>query len=164
MYTEGFLSSFESSDFFTSCKKTIVGKLRWNDWSHCDVSCGGGLKWQTAKECVPSYAHCYDIQIKEKPCNLETCPYVPPHNIPIGSIIPWIPRPNQDASQADTDYVNYEGWIVCNGKETCLKGSYAGEVCSDLSDRVLVGEGNERILTMNEALDPFTQQLTQIQN
>ena len=99
MYTDSFLTTFEKSDFFTVCKRTVEGKLRWHDWGNCDVSCGGGVRLLIAKECVPSYAHCYELPIQEKPCNTEECPYVPPHNIPIGSIIPWIPRPNEDSSQ-----------------------------------------------------------------
>ena len=74
MYSEDFLQAFEKSDFFTICKKTVTGKLKWKDWSDCSVSCGGGTQTKIASSCVPDYAVCYGIQILERTCEVHACP------------------------------------------------------------------------------------------
>ena len=76
MYSDDFLQTFEKSDFFKECKKSVEGKLRWKEWNHCSVSCGGGFQSKIAIACVPDYAVCYDMQILERSCNEEAClPY-----------------------------------------------------------------------------------------
>ena len=34
-----------------------------------------------------------------------------------------------------------DAWVECDGIQTCTRGKFAGEVCCDLTDRVLVGAG-----------------------
>ena len=82
MYSDDFLQTFEKSDFFNMCKKTVEGKLRWKDWNHCSVSCGGGFQSKIAVACVPDYAVCYDIQILERSCNENACPVMPSSYLP----------------------------------------------------------------------------------
>ena len=74
MYSDDFLQTFEKSDFFTVCKKSVDGKLQWKDWGECSRSCGGGFQTKIATSCVPDYAVCYGIQILEQSCNDQACP------------------------------------------------------------------------------------------
>ena len=74
MYSDDFLQTFEKSDFFNMCKKTVEGKFQWKEWSDCSVSCGGGHQTQIAVACVPEYAVCNGIQILERSCNDQVCP------------------------------------------------------------------------------------------
>ena len=74
MYSDDFLQTFEKSDFFTMCKKTVEGKLQWKEWGDCSVSCGGGFQTKIASSCIPDYAVCYDIPIQERACNDQACP------------------------------------------------------------------------------------------
>ena len=74
MYSDSFLQTFEKSDFFNMCKKTVEGKFQWKEWSDCSVSCGGGHQTQIAVACVPEYAVCNGIQILERSCNDQVCP------------------------------------------------------------------------------------------
>ena len=74
MYSDDFLLTFEKSDFFIVCKKTVKGKLRWKEWGNCNVSCGGGLQTKIASSCIPDYAICYEIPILERNCNDNVCP------------------------------------------------------------------------------------------
>merc|ERR1712131_330358 len=74
MYSDNFLGTFENSDFFKTCKKSVQGKLEWKQWSKCSVSCGGGTQIKFATSCVPNYAVCYGIQILEQTCNNQVCP------------------------------------------------------------------------------------------
>ena len=74
MYSDEFLRTFEKSDFFLTCKKSVEGKLSWYEWGECSVSCGGGVKTKIASSCVPDYAVCYGLQIHQKACNEVDCP------------------------------------------------------------------------------------------
>ena len=74
MYSESFLQTFEKSDFFNMCKKTVEGKFQWKEWGDCSVSCGEGLQTKIAISCVPEYAICYGIPILERSCNDQVCP------------------------------------------------------------------------------------------
>ena len=65
-------------------------------------------------------------------------------HIPPGSIIPWVPKPNKFFSESFT--VNDDTWVVCDGVTTCKKGMFAGQACSDLSDRALIGDGQTGVL------------------
>ena len=153
MYTESFLTTFEKSDFFPTCKMTVAGKLSWNDWGNCDVSCGGGRRLRLAKECVPAYARCYDLPMLEEPCNPETCPELPSTYLPPGTIIPWVPRPNK--SFTESFFFQHDAWIVCDGSTTCKKGMFTGQACSDLSDRALIGAGlTGKLLDVKDASLP----------
>ena len=118
--------------------------LRWNDWGACSVTCGGGLKLRTARECVPEYARCYQLPILEEPCNPDNCPDVPSTYFPPGSIIPWVPKPNKSFSESFN--LNEDTWIICDGAATCKKGIFSGQACSDLSDRALIGAGRTGVL------------------
>ena len=140
MYSGVFLSSFENCHYFSQCKTSVAGKLQWNKWLDCSVTCGGGYKLRTATECVPSYANCYDLPIMEEPCNQQTCPEFPSTFLPPGTIISWVPKPNKSSSSAPFAF-NDDTWVVCDGVTTCKKGLFTGQACSDLSDRVLVGAG-----------------------
>ena len=82
MYSEDFLQTFEKSDFYEVCKKTVEGKLQWKEWNHCSVSCGGGFQSKIAISCVPDYAVCYDIPIVEQSCNEDACPDFPSGYLP----------------------------------------------------------------------------------
>ena len=140
IYSGVFLSSFENSHFISQCKTSVTGKLRWNKWLDCSVTCGGGYKLRTATECVPSYANCYDLPIMEESCNQQTCPEFPSTFLPPGTIISWVPKPNKSSTSAPFAF-NDDTWVVCDGVTTCKKGLFTGQACSDLSDRVLVGAG-----------------------
>ena len=74
VYSDDFLETYEKSDFFVTCKKSVEGKLKWREWSDCSVTCGGGIQTKIATSCVPSYAVCFGIQIKEQTCNEQVCP------------------------------------------------------------------------------------------
>ena len=154
MYSDSFLSSFERSDFFTQCNKSVAGKLKWNKWVDCSVTCGGGHKFRTAKECVPAYAHCYDLQIMEESCNQQACPESPSTFLPPGTIIPWVPKPQKSSTSAPYTFSD-DTWVICDGITTCKKGIFKGQACSDLSDRVLVGAGRTgSILDLKDASMP----------
>ena len=58
--------------------------------------------------------------------------------MPIGSIIPWIPRLNSNCDNKAT-YHQTKGWIKCDGIETCDQGLFEGETCPSLADRGLIG-------------------------
>ena len=153
MYTDQFLNSFEKCDFFSTCKNTVEGKLQWNEWGGCSVSCGGGSKIRIANSCVPSYANCNGIPILEEPCNREECPDMPSNFLPAGTIVSWVPKPNKDCP--DRTVFDDDTWIMCDGHETCKTGRFAGQVCSDLSDRVLVGAGKlGQMLDLKDATIP----------
>ena len=139
IYTDDFLTTFEKSDFFATCKNTVEGKLSWNDWSDCSVSCGGGYKLRIAHACIPSYAHCFDLPVVEDSCNTELCPVIPSTYLPVGTIISWVPKPNKNTENRVLP--DSESWIPCNGVDKCKTGVFAGQTCFDLSDRVLVGAG-----------------------
>ena len=154
MYSDLFLSSFQRSDFFTQCKKRVAGKLKWNKWVDCSVTCGGGHKFRTAKQCVPPYAQCYDLQIMEESCNQQACPETPSTFLPPGTIIPWVPKPHKSSSSAPYAFSD-DTWVICDGTTTCKKGLFKGQACSDLSDRVLVGAGRTgSILDLKDASLP----------
>ena len=91
MYSDNFLQTFERSDFFESCKKTVEGKLQWKEWNHCSVTCGGGFQRKIAVACIPQYTVCNDIQILEQTCNTNACQDTPskflPARVPQNKII-----------------------------------------------------------------------------
>ena len=115
------------------------GQWIWNDWGKCNSSCGGGIRIRTVRECVPEGASCDGAQVKEEPCNEDECPEVSSSYLPVGTIISWVPRPNKNFH--NNFYFGDDAWVECDGIQTCTKGKFAGEVCSDLTDRVLVGAG-----------------------
>ena len=53
--------------------------------------------------------------------------------------ISWVPRPNKNFN--NNFYFGNDAWVECDGIQFCTKGKFAGEVCTDLRDRVLVGAG-----------------------
>ena len=83
MYSDNFLQTFEKSDFFDTCKKTVEGKLQKKEWNHCSVSCGGRFQSKIATACVPDYAVCYDIPILEQSCNEVACAETPSGYLPV---------------------------------------------------------------------------------
>ena len=48
---------------------------------------------------------------------------MPPQNIPIGSILPWVPKPNF-SSGGSARFGDYPGWIKCDGIEVCTRGEF----------------------------------------
>ena len=73
-YSEDFIQTFENSEFFTTCKKSVEGKFQWREWGACSVNCGGGIQTKIATSCLPNYAVCYGIQVLERTCNNQACP------------------------------------------------------------------------------------------
>ena len=153
LYSDVFLQTFERSDFFSVCKKTVDGKLQWKDWGACSVSCGGGFQTKIAISCIPDYAVCYGIPILERTCNEQSCPEMPSPYLPAGTIISWVPKPNKNSPE--NVYFEDDTWIECNGVETCKSGRFVGQFCSDLTDRVLVGAGaTGQLLDLKDASLP----------
>ena len=152
LYTEDFLLTFEKSDFYSTCKNEVEGKLIWNDWGKCSLSCGGGIKLRTARRCTPEYAHCYELPIKEEPCNDQVCPEFPSTFFPPGTIISWVPKPNANAP----DKISFDDdtWIECDGRTTCKTGRFTGQACADLRNRVLVGDGQYGVNSLRPASLP----------
>ena len=73
--------------------------------------------------------------------------------ITAGTIISWVPRPNKNAP-TDVNF-NDDSWIECNGTQTCKSGPFEGQFCTNLRDRVLVGEGDTgRLLHLYDASLP----------
>ena len=58
--------------------------------------------------------------------------------MPIGSLIPWIPRLNPNNDDMAT-YHQSKGWIKCDGIEKCDQGLFEGQVCPSLANRGLIG-------------------------
>ena len=58
--------------------------------------------------------------------------------MPVGSLIPWIPRLNPNNDDVAT-YHQTKGWIKCDGIEKCDQGLFEGQVCPSLADRGLIG-------------------------
>ena len=130
-----------------------IGQWIWNDWSECTASCGGGMKFKTAQSCEPVGADCTEVPVLKEKCNQQNCPHMPSQYIPEGTIISWVPRPNKNSPENHS--FNDDTWIECNGFETCKRGRFAGQVCSDMSDRVLVGAGRlGQILDLKDASLP----------
>ena len=97
---------------------------------------------------------------------------MPPQNIPIGSILPWVPKPNFN-SGGSASFGDYPGWIKCDGIEVCTKGEFKemfrkkdnfidskyyklfiirkhkkGQACTNLANRALIGAGSEQVLSV----------------
>ena len=136
MYTEQFHNEFESSIYFDSCKTFVPGKLTWYEWTGCSKSCGTGHRHRMASECIPSYAYCHEVQVKQERCNTNVCLDEIYDKTPPGSIMSWIPKPN---SNAGTSLPIPDHWILCDGRQRCSGGVFNGQVCSDLSNRALIG-------------------------
>ena len=141
---ETFLSAFQSSQFFATCKQSVNGKLSWFEWENCSKTCKSdqkcGVRIRIAESCVPEYAVCKQIQVQREECNCQACPPPEPAltELPIGSIIPWVPKPSSSAT-GSVHYKSYAGWIKCDGIETCDQGPFKGSICTDLADRTLIG-------------------------
>ena len=58
--------------------------------------------------------------------------------MPIGSLIPWIPRLNPNNDEKAT-YHQTKGWIKCDGIEKCDHGLFEGQVCPSLANKGLIG-------------------------
>ena len=114
------------------------GKLSWHDWTKCTKTCDGGIQIRLANDCVPSYAVCRDLQVKQRPCNEEACFYGPHSETPPGTIVSWIPKPNKNFA---TNLPIPDKWILCDGIQRCQTGIFTNETCSDLSNRALIGTG-----------------------
>ena len=71
----------------------------------------------------------------------------------VGTIISWVPRPNE---QAPTNHTfEDDTWVQCDGESTCKAGPFEGQFCADLSDRVLVGAGRTgQLLEIKDASLP----------
>ena len=140
MYTDIFLSEFQSSIYFNQCKNFVEGKLSWNPWLPCSVSCNGGIRIQLAEECIPNYSRCDQLPVKQEICNTDACPFQPTSfDAPPGTILAWIPKPNKNS--VDGGSTIPENWIKCDGIEKCPTGPFINEICSDLSNRGLIGSG-----------------------
>lgn len=78
---------------------------------------------------------------------------MPSNFLPAETIVSWVPKPNKDFP--DKTVFDNDTWIMCDGHETCKTGRFAGQVCSDLSDRVLVGAGKlGQMLDLKDATIP----------
>ena len=122
-YSEAFLTEFEKSYFFDSCRKELNGLIKWNDWQKCTQSCSSdntcGAQIRVASTCEPSYAACSKFPVEERECGCEACQYRESSSrvveVPIGTILPWVPKPNE-LTPDDVKYDEWRGWI----KELCL--------------------------------------------
>ena len=63
--------------------------------------------------------------------------------MPIGSLIPWLPRLNSNDENMAT-YAQTKGWIKCDGKEVCDQGLFEGQTCPSLADRGLIGANESK--------------------
>jgi len=152
MYTDEFQSEFESSMYFDKCQIFVAGKISWHEWTECSKSCGGGLRFKVAEDCVPSYAHCLELPVKQEVCNSEPCLYGANTDSPPGTIVAWIPKPN---SNADFDAPIPDKWILCDGKQKCRSGHYQNETCTDLSNKGLIGTASSsEVMAMKAASFP----------
>ena len=71
----------------------------------------------------------------------------------VGTIISWVPKPNQNVPSPSN--FDDDTWIECNGVELCKSGSFEGQFCADLADRVLVGAGKlGQVLDLKDATLP----------
>ena len=136
MYTDAFVSEFQSSLYFDACQVFVPGKILWHDWTECSKSCGAGLRFRMANHCIPSYALCKELQVKQEVCNTEPCGLN--KDSPAGTILSWIPKPNKDSK---VDVSIPDKWILCDGIQRCKAGVFENETCSNLSNRALIGTG-----------------------
>ena len=117
-YSALFLNEFEKSYFFEFCKSELNGIFTWYDWQRCSQSCSSdetcGTQLRIAKSCEPSYAICSQIQVEERACGCKKCLYNEAQfltvQIPIGSIIPWVPKPSSAVSN-EVKFDEWQGWI-----------------------------------------------------
>ena len=119
------------------------GHFEWFDWEKCSQTCSSdgncGVQVRYAKECQPVGSVCDGVPVERRDCGCQSCP---PDNsrleLPIGTIIPWVPKPNRFVSNTES-FHSYHGWIKCDGLETCSDGPFKGKFCTDLSDMALIG-------------------------
>ena len=136
------------------------GQIQWHEWEKCSQSCSSdgtcGVQVRYAKSCTPETSTCSEIQIQRKDCGCNACPAPPPAltELPIGSIIPWVPKPSSSVSNT-VNYNSYKGWIKCDGVEACSDGPFKSKKCTDLADRTLIGSyGSFKTLNVYGATFP----------
>ena len=95
------------------------------------------------------------FKVEQKECGCGSCDFdTETLMVPIGSIIPWVTRPNLNFYQ-NVDFRDWPGWILCDGNQTCSEGPYKGQYCTDLSGRALIGSfGSYKQLDVFEATIP----------
>jgi len=136
------------------------GQIEWHEWEKCSQSCSSdgtcGVQVRYAKGCTPATSACSDIQVQRKDCGCNSCPAPAPAltELPIGSIIPWVPKPSSSVSNT-VNYNSYKGWIKCDGVEACSDGPFKSKKCTDLADRTLIGSyGSYKTLNVYGATFP----------
>ena len=101
--------------FFDECKTKLNGKWSWNPWRQCSQGCSTdgtyGTKMRIANHCEPQYSLCSQLPVQEIECGCVECEYETENiQLPVGSILPWVNRPNKQAPLPKA--VDYKNWKV----------------------------------------------------
>lgn len=114
----------------------------WENWGSCTQECSNdnptrcGIQIRTAS-CYPAHAICEGVSVEQKTCGCGSCP-ISEANLPVGSIIPWVRKPNSGAHGSRSPK-QFKKWILCDGRQRCDRGDFRNQVCTNLKGRALIG-------------------------